>query len=248
MRICIEIAAVALLTSPRFAAASGCFGGQPDISPRNGSTSVSSNSRVTIARRLPAGVTWVGPDGQQIAFRERQMGSGPSAVRILSSEEPLRPGAHTIQTTDPDLIHTFTVVPFADSLPPRISGVLSLEAHNSPEPTSECPENTFIRASFPVPQDDGTDANDLTFAVQIRASGLKESAMSDLVLPAETIAGGRVYFRFGETGCGCIPRIKLQPGTTYQITVRAIDAAGNVSANGISGMVSVPVAPGPARR
>jgi hypothetical protein len=247
MRLWIGIAALVLLASPRFATASGCFGGQPDILPRNGSTNVPSNSRITIARRLPAGVTWIGPDGRQIAFRERQVGSSPSAARVLSSEGPLQPGTHTVRTIDPDLTHTFTVVPSVDSLPPRFSGVLNLEAHNSPEPSSECPENMFIRAGFPAPQDDGTDTNDLAFAVQIRAIGGKEPGTSELLLPAEAITGGRVYFRLGETGCGCIPKVKLDAGTTYRITVRAIDTAGNESTNSLTGTVIVPAAPGSAR-
>ncbi|MBC8164903.1 MAG: hypothetical protein H7Y20_03400, partial [Bryobacteraceae bacterium] len=121
-------AAVLFFTSLQPAQPSGCFGGEPDISPRNGSMSVPSNGRVTIARRSPAGVSWLGPNRQPIAFRERQAGSGPSAARILVSDALLQPGVHTVQTTDPDLTRTFTVISSADSLPPLLSGTLKLEA------------------------------------------------------------------------------------------------------------------------
>ena len=240
MRIWIGVTAVVFLISLRLAWASGCFGGSPDISPRDNSMNVPSNGRITIARRVPAGVSWFGPDGRQIAFSERQAGFGPSAARILTSDAPLPPGSHRIQTTDPDVIHKFIVLPSADSLPPRLAGLLTLEALNTPEPSSECPENIFIRARFPAPQDDKTDTKDLTYLLWIRPMDTQGAVAPDLLLPAEAIVRGEVYLRFGETGCGCIPQFKLQPGTTYRITLRALDLAGNESADTLSGTVAVP--------
>jgi hypothetical protein len=240
MRIWIVSAAAVIVTSFRLALASGCFGGEPDISPRNGSTSVPSNARVTVARRSPASLLWVGPGGRQIIYRQRQAGSGPSAARILMSDTALPPGVHTIRTTGPDMTQSFTVTSSTDSLPPSLTGTLMLEAFNAPEPSSECPENIFIRAGFPAPHDDRTDTNNFIYLVWIRDPDGKRSASPDLVLPAESIVRGQVFFRFGETGCGCIPRVKLRAGASYRITLRAVDIAGNESTNTLSGLVTVP--------
>jgi hypothetical protein len=170
------------------------------------------------------------------------VGSGPSAARILISRTPLKSGSHTLQTTDPDTIHTFTVVPSADVLPPRLEGNLSLDASNAPEPSSECPDTIFIRARFRVPQDDRTHAADLTYFVWIRRDRTSLGGDPDVVLPAEAIAAGEATFRFGEAGCGCIPHVPLEPGTTYRITLRAVDAAGHESVDALSGTVRVPKA------
>jgi hypothetical protein len=242
MRTRIAIAAALFCIFPQPARTSGCFGGQPDIRPDGGSPGVPSNARVTIARRTPASVLWFGPDEQRVSFDVRTAGSGPSAARILTPTSSLRPGIHTIQTTNPDLIHTFTVRASADLLPPDLAGKLVLEAFNAPEPSSECPDNIFIRAAFPTPRDDRTDAADLTYLVWIRHEDGGMLAAADLVLPAEAIVRGQVFFRFGETGCGCVPRVKLQPGMNYRVTVRAGDAAGHESTNALSGIVSVPLA------
>jgi hypothetical protein len=240
MRTLMALAAAAVLTLPQCAHASGCFGGQPDIVPRSGSRRVPSNSRVTIARRAPAGVSWIDPSQRRVSFHERRVGSGPSAALVLTSHSPLAPGLHTLQTTDPDSTHMFTVVPAADSLPPRITGRLTLEAFHAPDPASECPETTFIRVSVPAPEDDRTETEDLTYFVWVTSPDAAVTPNPDLVLPAESVSQGRVFFRFGELDCGCIPRAKLEPGGQYRVTVRAVDAAGNVSANRLAATVTVP--------
>ena len=241
MRTWSSVGAVVLITSLRLDS-SGCFGGAPDILPRNGSVSVPSNGRITIARRSPESVSWIGPNGRPITVHERQMGLGPSAARILTSDSALPAGVHTIQTTGPDATQTFHVVSAADSLAPVLAGPLTLEAFNAPEPSSECPENIFIRARFPAPQDDRTAVNDLAYFVWIHRPDQQGSATPHLVLPAEGTARGEAFLRFGETGCGCIPKMKLEPGIRYQITLRAVDLAGHQSVNALSGMVTVPAA------
>ena len=238
----MAVAAIVVLTVPQPAFGSGCFGGHPDIVPRNGSGSVPSNARITIARRAPAGVSWTGPDQRRVPFHERRAGSGQSAALILTSDSALVPGVHTIQTTDPDNTHTFTVVNHADSSPPRLTGRLTLEAVHSPDSSSECPETTFIRVSLTPPDDDGTQTEDLTYFIWVGPVNTSAAPEPDLVLPAESVSRGLVSFRFGELDCGCIPRITLKPGSRYRVTVRAVDAAGHVSANALSAVVTIPSA------
>lgn len=241
MRMSIMIAAM-LTAWLRLVWASGCFGGSPDITPRNGSPKFPSNGRVTIAGRSAAGVSWVGPDGRQIKFREQRIGPGPSATRILTNEAPLQPGIHTLQTRDPDGTQTFRVVPVADVQPPQLSGPLTLDAFNTTEPSSECPENIFIRARFRGPHDDVTEIRDLTYRVWIQRGTQGGADAPDLVLSAESIVAGEVSFRFGKSGCGCIPPFELKAGARYEVQVQAVDAAGHGSKSTLSGEVTIPTA------
>lgn len=245
MRMLLAFAAAVVLATLQQVHGSGCFGGQPDVVPRNGSANVPSNGRVTISRRVPARVSWTGPDQRRIAFHERRAGSGPSSGLVLISDSPLAPGLHTIQTTDPDVIHTFSVVSATDSLPPSLTGPLTLEAVHAPDSSSECPDTTYIRASVPAPPDDRTKTEDLTYFVWLGPVDFQATRAPDIILPAESVSDSGVLFRFGEVDCGCIPRIKLEPGRHYRVTVRAVDTAGNVSVNALSANVTVPAAAAP---
>lgn len=240
MRIASAIAAVSCLPSAVFVAwASGCFGGEPSVWPRDGSEALPPNAHVRITHRDVRGVKWIGPDGKPVRFRELRVGTGRSAARVLASEEPLAAGGHRIETLDPDASHAFTVSGPLDREEPSLRGELRLEAHHAPEPASSCPANTWIRIDLAAPRDDRTPPGGFGYLVTLQGgAGLDRKV--ELLVHAESRADGRVAFRVGETGCGCIPHARLEAGGRYTVTVRAVDVAGHVSPTAASGEVVVP--------
>ncbi|MGH7233083.1 MAG: hypothetical protein ACREJU_17255, partial [Nitrospiraceae bacterium] len=87
--------AVAVLCAPDGARASGCFGGEPDIRPRDGERNLPINTQARLARRNPMSVSWIAPDGRKLPFGERWVGAGRSTGRLLNPAMPLSPGMHT---------------------------------------------------------------------------------------------------------------------------------------------------------
>lgn len=220
--------------------ASGCFGGQPDILPRPATTGLPANTQVRIAVRDVGSVAWLGPNGRPVRFDERQVGRGPSTARVLTPEPELARGAHTLRTTDPDVEFRFEVTGPIDRASPTLRGFLALEGYFAPEPDSSCPTNIWIRISLPVPQDDTTADGDFSYLVSLRGGRHEAWEDADLLVHAESIAEGWARFRIGETGCGCIARAELRPCTSYRVTVAAMDAAGNLSPQSLSGEVAIP--------
>jgi hypothetical protein len=236
----IRVAVTVQFATPWPGSASGCFGGEPDVAPRQGSRGAPTNGRVVITGRFQGSVTWHGPNGQRIPFRTRQVGTGPSAARVLTGESALPPGSHTIQTTDPDSRQTFFVANLEDSRPPLLSGQLVLTAANAADPTAECPKNLYVRAALPAPRDDYTSVDNFTYLIWVQRVGESASIHPNVVLLAESSDRGAVSFRFGETGCGCLPPFPLESGIAYRVTVRAVDGAGHESADSLSGTVTIP--------
>lgn len=220
--------------------ASGCFGGEPDILPRRGAAEVPRNAQVRIARRDAASVRWIGPDGARLAADERRVGRGRSVARVLTATSTLAPGLHRLETRDPDLVHEFTVGSFSDQSAPRLVGELTLAAHLAPEPDSSCPENTWIRASLTLPRDDVTTPDGFSYLIFLGEPEETSWDGAELLVHAESVTGETVHFRIGEAGCGCIPRISLSPGALYRVTVRAVDAAGHLSADSLSAEIRMP--------
>jgi hypothetical protein len=220
--------------------ASGCFGGQPDILPRQASANLPANTQVRIATRDAASVAWFGPDGHAVRFIERKVGRGRSTARVLTPVSELTPGAHTLRTIDPDLEHTFAVAGPVDQTPPSLSGSLVLAGHFAPESDSSCPSNIWIEISLPAPQDDDTSDDGFSYLVFLGNAWQEPLQNADLLVHAESVADGRVRFRIGETGCGCIPRAELQRCTRYRVAVAAVDMAGNLSPQRLSGEVTIP--------
>jgi hypothetical protein len=237
--ICLGLA---LLTTGE-GQASGCFGGQPEILPRQASTNLPANSQVRIATRDAASVAWFGPDGHAVHFGERKVGHGRSAARVLTPGSELMRGTHTLRTTDPDMDVRFEVAQPVDEIPPSLHGSLILDGHFAPEADSTCPTNIWIRIALPVPQDDRTEDGSFSYLVFLGGGREETWRNADLLVHAESVADGRARFRIGETGCGCIPRAELRRCTRYRVAVVAVDAAGNLSPQSLSGEVTIPGCP-----
>lgn len=228
----------AILCAGRLAESSGCFGGEPDIVPRHKESGLPINTQVRIARRAPAAVSWTGPDGIAVEAREQRIGKGAASARILTPTASLPAGLHTIRTKDPDGVQCFNVGAERDERAPRMRGTLSLESEHAPEPDSSCPENTWIRATFSLPEDDRTRPEGFSYLVDLQNM---ESARTrvELLVHAEALEHQTVRFRVGETGCGCIPRARLDANARYRVTIRALDIAGHRSREAISGEITV---------
>lgn len=231
--------ALFLLTSGE-GRASGCFGGQPDILPRQASTNLPANTQVRIATRDAASVAWFGPDGHAVRFGERKVGRGRSAARVLTPESELAQGPHTLRTTDPDMDHRFEVAGPVDHTPPSLHGLLVLDGHFAPEADSTCPTNIWIRISLPVPQDNDTADDDFSYLIFLERGAEEPWRDADLLVHAESVADGWARFRIGETGCGCIPWAELRRCTRYRVSVLAVDMAGNLSPQSLSGEITIP--------
>jgi hypothetical protein len=232
------VLAVAGLAS--LARASGCFGGHPGALPRNGAAGAPVNTHVRVSGPSAATVVWEGPDGRQIRFREWKVGTSGSFARVFAAESMLAQGAHTIRMKDPDVTQTFDVGRSMDVSPPRMQGTLSLDAVNQLEPGSECPVNRYIRASFPAPADEGGSASDFSYLVWLGDRPGEPWHSADALVHAEAVERAAVRIRFGEAGCGCIPHVRLTPGVTYRLMIRAMDVAGNISRESLSGAVAIP--------
>jgi hypothetical protein len=220
--------------------ASGCFGGQPDMLPRPAATDLPANTQVRIAVRDVMSVAWFGPDGRAVRFGERKVGRGPSTARVLTPEAELARGAHTLRTTDPDMDFQFEVAGPLDRTPPTLHGSLALEGYFAPEADSSCPTNIWISMSVPVPQDDNTADGAFSYLVFLGRGRQGSWHDADLLVHAESVADGWARFRIGETGCGCIARAELRRCTRYRVTLVAVDAAGNLSPQSLSGEVTIP--------
>lgn len=220
--------------------ASGCFGGQPDVLPRDAAANVPANAQIRIATKDAAAVAWFGPDGQRVAFNERKVGRGRSAARVLTPVSELARGAHTLRTTDPDMDVRFAVTGPIDQTPPSLHGSLVLAGHFAPEPDSTCPTNVWIQVSLPVPLDDATADDSFSYLVFLGRPREEPWRNADLLTHAEAVADGWARFRIGETGCGCIPRVELRPCTRHRVAVVAVDMAGNLSPESLSGEVTIP--------
>lgn len=220
--------------------ASGCFGGQPDILPRQASTNLPANVQIRIATRDAASVAWLGPNGQAVPFGERKVGRGRSTARVLTPLSELAPGVHTLRTTDPDSDHRFEVAGTIDQTAPSLHGSLVLASHFAPEADSTCPTNIWIQISLPAPLDDETADDGFSYLVFLGRVPQEPWLNADLLAHAESVADGQVRFRIGETGCGCIPRAELRRCTRYRIGLVAVDAAGNLSPQFLLGEVTIP--------
>lgn len=239
MRALLLVGVALLSSAPSVASASGCFGGEPDVRPRAGAAELPVNTQVRIARRDAAAVTWTGPDGG-VTFDDHRVGTGRSAGRMLTPRSPLTPGTYTVRTAEPDGVHRFTIGHDVDRTPPRLRGELALEARHAPEPGSSCPENTWIRATLSVPEDDRTGLDGFSYLVTLSPATAGSRPAVDLLAHAESVTPTVARFRIGEAGCGCIPYALLTPGTRYRVTVRALDGAGHVSGTALAAEVTIP--------
>ena len=238
MRTTAALLAAAVLCAGRLVESSGCFGGDPDIVPHREATGLPVNTQVRIARRAPVAVVWTGPDGTPVPVRERRIGAGAAAALVLAPAGLLAAGWHTIRTREPDVTTRFAVETGADAQPPRLRGALVLEAHHAPEPDSSCPVNTWIRATFDLPDDDRTPPPAFSYLVTVELSGRTGSGRVEILAHAEAIEARRVRLRVGETGCGCIPHVGLAPTARYRVEIRALDIAGHRSLDALSSEVA----------
>ncbi|MEL6865892.1 MAG: hypothetical protein AAFP19_15810 [Bacteroidota bacterium] len=224
-----------------FASLSGCFGGQPDIYPRPNTQALASNSMVSITRKDVKAVHWVNRDRQEtVAFREEWIGKGKSKSRILYPLQDLSAGTYELHLTEPDEIRSFQVGNKKDKKAPCFKGDLVLESYYRPKPDSECPTNYWIKCQFPIPEDDLTEADAFSYLVYFSKQEKAVLDQADLLVHAERVKVGKVSFRVGESGCGCLPKYQLSPGETYTLSIFVMDRSGKVGKKALYGEVRMP--------
>ncbi|MGH7232706.1 MAG: hypothetical protein ACREJU_15315, partial [Nitrospiraceae bacterium] len=75
--------------------------------------------------------------------------------------------------------------------------------------------------------------------VSLEESGGHPAQILDLLVHAEAVSAGMVRFRIGESGCGCLPHAALRLESHYRITILALDVAGHVSSDSLTGEIDL---------
>jgi hypothetical protein len=237
-----------LTALPWVAHGSGCFGGFPEVYPTDGVKGVPANVQVRITHRVFAASQWMDSNGAKVLHRARWVGQGHSRAKVLEPAAPLPEGTYEIDTVEPEERYRFRVDAFVDQSRPAWSGELELEGVHAPQPGSSCPDNTWIRATFALPRDEATPPDGFAYLIRIGPVPLDDAQgdpweSANLLVHAERILlAERVgQIRIGESGCGCLPYWNFEPGARYQVELRAVDWAGNLGDDVLTGKVTIPL-------
>lgn len=253
-------AAMVVLAVPAVAMASGCFGGmgpsgnvldETDQRPANTHIYVvDMGSRNAVD---PGEVQWLDPGGDPVDIEILQIGEAfggsyePSAV--VRPIDPLQAGTQNVELGDFegwDGQLEFDTTDVTDADPPVFSGPLELDARYESNQSS-CPDEKWIRATFPFPEDDTTAIDEFAYLVRLGEAPLDEGSGdvwddADLLLRHAHLdeESQRVSFRIGESMCGCIPPSwRPSEDQTYEIEIHAVDIAGNPSSDALSDEILV---------